>query len=168
MDNIDVSEASWRKGPPVTALTLDRAGGNGFGEVSLVISPGERVALVGPDDGAADAVLSWLRGDAKPGRGRILIGGAQVKGGPAAFWTAGVRWAGERPKRFGLKPAEEGAVLLRLIQDDGPALPEDDEAVLARRPDLPGGAGFDRIALFDAKGLIADDTPAALRSRFGG
>jgi ABC-type multidrug transport system fused ATPase/permease subunit len=69
-------------------------------EVSFVVRPGERVALVGPSGGGKSTVLSLLLGFLAPSAGRILAGGVDLSTLDIEAWRARLAWVPQRPHLF--------------------------------------------------------------------
>jgi NitT/TauT family transport system ATP-binding protein len=79
---------SFRKDVAMTAridleglvYSFGRHGDAGLGPLDLTITPGERLALLGPSGVGKSTLLNLIAGLAQPQRGRIVIGGAAVNG----------------------------------------------------------------------------------------
>lgn len=69
-------------------------------EVSLVIAPGERVALVGESGGGKSTLLHLLLGFVEPSEGRVLVDGADLAGLDPAGWRAELAFVPQRPHLF--------------------------------------------------------------------
>ncbi|MEU6999002.1 thiol reductant ABC exporter subunit CydD [Nonomuraea sp. NPDC046570] len=68
--------------------------------VSLVIAPGERVALVGESGGGKSTLLHLLLGFVEPSEGRVLVDGADLAGLDPAGWRAKLAFVPQRPHLF--------------------------------------------------------------------
>lgn len=68
--------------------------------VSLVIAPGERVALVGESGGGKSTLLHLLLGFVEPSEGRVLVDGADLAGLDPAGWRAELAFVPQRPHLF--------------------------------------------------------------------
>jgi ATP-binding cassette, subfamily C, bacterial CydD len=67
-------------------------------DVSLTISPGERVALTGPSGSGKSTLVSLLLRFDRPARGRIMAGGLDLDDVDPAAWRELVAWLPQRPR----------------------------------------------------------------------
>jgi thiol reductant ABC exporter CydD subunit len=66
--------------------------------VSLVIKPGERVAVVGPSGAGKSTLLHLLLGFVVPTSGRILVGGVDLRELDLEAWRRQVGWVPQHPR----------------------------------------------------------------------
>jgi thiol reductant ABC exporter CydD subunit len=66
-------------------------------DVSLVLAPGERVALVGPSGAGKSTIARLLLGFDRPVRGRMLVGAAGLDEIDADAWRRLLAWLPQRP-----------------------------------------------------------------------
>jgi putative ABC transport system ATP-binding protein len=71
-------------------LRVDRGGRTLFSDISLTVSPGERIAVTGPSGSGKTSLLSVLAGLAAPEAGTLLRAGAPVPAGRLPDRTAAV------------------------------------------------------------------------------
>ncbi|NRQ39143.1 thiol reductant ABC exporter subunit CydD [Nonomuraea sp. NN258] len=69
-------------------------------DVSLTISPGERVALVGESGGGKSTLLHLLLGFVRPSAGRVLVDGVDLGTLDLAGWRAHLAFVPQRPHLF--------------------------------------------------------------------
>ncbi|MEV4571362.1 thiol reductant ABC exporter subunit CydD [Nonomuraea sp. NPDC049419] len=75
-------------------------------DVSLTISPGERVALVGESGGGKSTLLHLVLGFVQPSSGRILIDGTDLRELDLARWRARLAFVAQRPHLFATSVAD--------------------------------------------------------------
>ncbi|NYE41879.1 thiol reductant ABC exporter subunit CydD [Streptomyces fulvorobeus] len=125
--------------PPAPRLELDgvtvRHPGRSepsLSDVSLVVEPGETVALVGPSGVGKSTLLNVVLGFSAPDRGSVRVGGADLADLSPERWRERIAWVPQRPHLFAGTVAEN----VRLARPDA-----DDEAVSAALRDA-GASGF--------------------------
>ncbi|MEV4062117.1 thiol reductant ABC exporter subunit CydD [Nonomuraea dietziae] len=75
-------------------------------EVSLVITPGERVALVGESGGGKSTLLHLLLGFVAPAEGRVLVDGADLAELDLTAWRDRLAFVPQRPHLFATSVAD--------------------------------------------------------------
>lgn len=112
-----------------------------LGGASLVVEPGETVALVGPSGVGKSTLLDVVLGFTAPDEGRVRIGGTELSAVSPERWRERIAWVPQRPHLFAGTIAEN----VRLARPDA-----DDAAVAAALREagahdfveaLPEGAG---------------------------
>ncbi|MEV7969847.1 thiol reductant ABC exporter subunit CydD [Sphaerisporangium sp. NPDC088356] len=86
--------------------------------VSLVVSPGERVALVGESGAGKSTLLHLLLGFVTPSEGRVLVGGVDLTALDLDAWRRRLAFVPQRPHLFATSVADN-------IRLGSPASPED-------------------------------------------
>jgi ATP-binding cassette subfamily C protein CydD len=66
-------------------------------DVSLLVRPGETVALAGPSGCGKSSMLAVLLGLVEPSSGRVLVGGLELGEIDLASWRAQTAWVPQRP-----------------------------------------------------------------------
>ncbi|MEV7006915.1 thiol reductant ABC exporter subunit CydD [Streptosporangium sp. NPDC051022] len=155
-------------------------------DVSLVISPGERVALVGESGAGKSTLLHLLLGFVTPDSGRILIDGAEFTGDDS--WRERLAFVPQRPHLFATSVAdnirlgapaattEEVRAAARAAHADEfvTALPEGYETVIGERGANLSAGQRQRVALARAfcrpraDLLLLDEPTARLDGRSEG
>ncbi|MFF0062980.1 thiol reductant ABC exporter subunit CydD [Streptomyces sp. NPDC005279] len=74
--------------------------------VSLVVEPGETVALVGPSGVGKTTLLSVLLGFVEPAEGRVLVSGTDLASLDMDRWREQIAWVPQRPYLFAGTVAE--------------------------------------------------------------
>ncbi|MCF6469632.1 thiol reductant ABC exporter subunit CydD, partial [Nonomuraea sp. MG754425] len=75
-------------------------------DVSLTISPRERVALVGESGGGKSTLLHLILGFVQPSAGRVLVDGADLRELDPAAWRARLAFVAQRPHLFATSVAD--------------------------------------------------------------
>ncbi|MER6826042.1 thiol reductant ABC exporter subunit CydD [Streptosporangium sp. NPDC000563] len=152
-------------------------------DVSLVIAPGERVALVGESGAGKSTLLHLLLGFVTPTEGRVLVDGAEI--GDHDPWRARLAFVPQRPHLFATSVAdnirlgapgatiEEVGVAARAAQAEEfiLALPEGYHTVLGERGTNLSAGQRQRVALArafcrpEADLLLLDEPTARLDGR---
>jgi ATP-binding cassette, subfamily C, bacterial CydCD len=126
-----------------TEPSLDRA--------SLVVEPGETVALVGPSGAGKSTLLNVVLGFTVPDEGRVRVGGTDLSALSPERWREQISWVPQRPHLFAGTIAEN----VRLARPDA-----DDEAVMAALREA--GARDFVAALPDGVGTLLGEDGAGL------
>jgi ATP-binding cassette subfamily C protein/ATP-binding cassette subfamily C protein CydD len=79
-------------------------------DVSLVIAPGERVAIVGPSGAGKSTLLHLLLGFVTPSRGRVLVDGTDLAGLDLDQWRRLLAFVPQRPHLFASSVADNIAL----------------------------------------------------------
>ncbi|MER5643048.1 thiol reductant ABC exporter subunit CydD [Streptosporangium sp. NPDC002524] len=155
-------------------------------DVSLVIAPGERVALVGESGAGKSTLLHLLLGFVTPSEGRVLVDGAEIDDHDS--WRARLAFVPQRPHLFATSVADNiglgapGATIgeiraaARAAQADEfvTALPGGYDTVLGERGTNLSAGQRQRVALArafcrpDAGLLLLDEPTARLDGRSEG
>ncbi|MEU4836469.1 thiol reductant ABC exporter subunit CydD [Streptosporangium sp. NPDC023615] len=147
-------------------------------DVSLVIAPGERVALVGESGAGKSTLLHLLLGFVSPSEGRVLVDGAEI--GDHDSWRAGLAFVPQRPHLFATSVAEnialgapgvttgeiEAAARAAQAEEFVTALPRGYDTVVGERGVNLSAGQRQRVALARAfcrpeAGLLLLDEPTA-------
>ena len=69
-------------------------------DVSLMVHPGEHLAITGPSGAGKSSLLALLLRFCEPTHGAIEVGGRDLTGIPAAAWREQVAWVPQQPHLF--------------------------------------------------------------------
>ncbi|MCX5387615.1 thiol reductant ABC exporter subunit CydD [Streptomyces sp. NBC_00083] len=168
----------------VDAVTVRHPGRTdpSLADASLVVEPGETVALTGPSGVGKSTLLNALLGFVTPrDGGRILVSGTDLSTLSLAQWRERIAWVPQRPHLFAgtiaenvrlARPDADDAAVLGALRDAGAhdfvaALPDGAATALGE-----GGAGLSagqrqrlalaRAFLADRPVLLLDEPTAAL------
>jgi ATP-binding cassette subfamily C protein CydD len=150
-------------------------------DVSLEISPGERVAVIGPSGAGKSTLLALLLGFLTPTSGRVLIGDVDLASVDLARWRSQIAWVPQRPHLFATSLAENirlghpeasdeavaAAVRAAHLDEVVAQLPEGLETVLGERGYGLSSGQRQRVALAraflrDAPLVLLDEPTARL------
>jgi ATP-binding cassette subfamily C protein CydD len=75
-------------------------------DLSIVISPGDHIAITGPSGAGKSSLLALLLRFANPTSGTIRVGGQYVQAIPVGDWRRQIAWVPQRPYLFAATVAE--------------------------------------------------------------
>ena len=78
-------------------IVFDEVSVRSLENFSLRIEPGERIALVGPSGAGKSTILGLLLGFVRPDRGRVLVGGVDLREIDQKKWLEALSWVPQRP-----------------------------------------------------------------------
>jgi ATP-binding cassette subfamily C protein CydD len=150
-------------------------------DVSLEISPGERVAVIGPSGAGKSTLLALVLGFLTPTSGQVLVGDVDLASVDLAQWRSQVAWVPQRPHLFATSLAENirlghptasdeavaAAVTAAHLDEVVAQLPEGLETVLGERGHGLSSGQRQRVALAraflrDAPLVLLDEPTARL------
>ncbi|WP_067171700.1 thiol reductant ABC exporter subunit CydD [Microtetraspora niveoalba] len=153
-------------------------------DVSLVVAPGERVALVGESGGGKSTLLHLLLGFVTPSEGRVLVDGVDLATLDLDEWRRRLAFVPQRPHLFAMSVADNiglgGAASPGLVRAAAAsaqaagfveALPEGYDTVLGERGVNLSAGQRQRVALArafcrpSAEVLLLDEPTARLDGR---
>ncbi len=153
-------------------------------DVSLVVAPGERVALVGESGGGKSTLLHLLLGFVTPSEGRVLVDGVDLATLDLDEWRRRLAFVPQRPHLFAMSVADNiglgGSASPDLIRTAAAAaqaagfveaLPDGYETVLGERGVNLSAGQRQRVALArafcrpSAEVLLLDEPTARLDGR---
>ncbi|WP_405797138.1 thiol reductant ABC exporter subunit CydD [Streptomyces sp. NBC_01506] len=136
--------------------------------VSLVVEPGETVALVGPSGVGKTTLLNVLLGFTAPTRGRVRVGGSDLSSLDLDRWRERIAWVPQHPYLFAgtvaenvrlARPDADDAAVREALRDAGAydfvtALPQGADTALGE--DGAGLSSGQRQRLALARAFLAD------------
>jgi ATP-binding cassette, subfamily C, bacterial CydD len=147
-------------------------------DVSLVIRPGERIAVIGPSGAGKSTLLGLLLGFIRPAAGHVLVDGADLGSIDLATWRARLAWVPQHAHLFAASladnirlsapaasPADVRAAVRDAALDDViAALPEGLDTMLGERGHGLSSGQRQRVALARAflRVRLADQPPIVL------
>ncbi|WP_351230622.1 thiol reductant ABC exporter subunit CydD [Streptomyces sp. NPDC002133] len=157
-------------GLELSGVTVRRAGRSepSLDSASLVVEPGELVALVGPSGVGKSTLLDVVLGFVPPDEGRVRVGGADLATLDLERWRESIAWVPQRPYLFAgtiaenvrlARPGADDAEVNAALRDAGAygfvaALPQGVETVLGE--DGAGLSAGQRQRLALARAFLAD------------
>ncbi|MFD6528535.1 thiol reductant ABC exporter subunit CydD [Streptomyces sp. NPDC060184] len=154
----------------LTGVTVRHPGRTGASPAgaSLVVAPGETVALVGPSGAGKSTLLDVVLGFRAPDEGTVRVGGVDLATVSPERWHERIAWVPQRPVLFAgtvaenvrlARPDADDAAVTAALRDAGAhgfvtALPEGERTLLGE--DGAGLSAGQRQRLALARAFLAD------------